>query len=312
MNERDWKRIFSQVGLACAGFVGFSILAQYLAAFICAYAGISLESVDAQLIVSSMAMYLVAFPIAGLLFKRISYPKPERIREKWSMGTWAVIFLICIGVMSVGNLVGRGFMLLFGSGSAQNTVDIVVENSGFWVSMVVMVAAGPIVEEILMRKLVIDRILIFGEKTAVLPSGLLFGLLHGNFYQFFYAFALGLIFGYVYVRTGRVRNTIVLHMMINFIGSVLIMGLMEWMSLPGIFGLIGTLMLLGYELLYLGASICGIVFLLVFWKKIRFYQTPYEWSAPFMNLGKRAGIVFGNIGMILFVILSIMEFAWNL
>ena len=67
-----------------------------------------------------------------------------------------------------------------------------------------------------------------------------------------------------------------------------------------------------YELLYLGASICGIVFLLVFWKKIRFYQTPYEWSAPFMNLGKRAGIVFGNIGMILFVILSIMEFAWNL
>ena len=108
------------------------------------------------------------------------------------------------------------------------------------------------------------------------------------------------------------RNTIVLHMMINFIGSVLIMGLMEWMSLTGIFGLIGTLMLLGYELLYLGASICGIVFLLVFWKKIRFYQTPYEWSAPFMNLGKRAGIVFGNIGMILFVILSIMDFACNL
>lgn len=312
MNERKWKQIFSKVGLVCAGFAAFSVLAQYSMVFFCVNAGIFLESMDMQLLISSIAMYLAAFPITVLLFHKISYPVPERNRETWGFGTWAVIVFICIGVMSAGNLLGRGFMFFFGTGNTENVVDVVVADSSLWFSTIIMVIIGPVVEEILMRKLVIDRILIFGEKTAVLISGLIFGLIHGNFYQFFYAFALGLIFGYVYVRTGRVRNTIFLHMLINFIGSVLIMGLMEWMGLPGIAGLVGMLMLLGYELLYFGASICGIVFLFVFWKKIRFYQTPYEWSAPFMNLGKRAGIVFGNLGMILFLLLSIMEFAWNL
>lgn len=311
MNERNWKHIFSRVGLACAGFILITVFAQNLVTFICVSAGISLESMDIRLLLSSICMYLLAFPLTAALFKSIPYPKPERIGETWSFGTWAVVFLICIGVMSAGNLIGRGFMLVFGTGTSQNAVDVVIQDSGFFMSAVIMVLIGPVVEEVLMRKLVIDRILIFGEKTAVLVSGLLFGLIHGNFYQFFYAFALGVIFGYVYVRTGKLRNTIILHMLINFIGSVLIMGLMEWMAMPGIAGLIGMMILLGYELLFFGSSIAGIVLLLLFWKKVRFYQTPYEWSAPPMTAVKRLGIVFGNVGMMFFLLVSVMEFALN-
>ena len=43
------------------------------------------------------------------------------------------------------------------------------------------------------RKLLIDRIVPFGQRVAVVVSGLAFGLFHGNFYQFFYAFSLGAV-----------------------------------------------------------------------------------------------------------------------
>ena len=49
----------------------------------------------------------------------------------------------------------------------------------------------------------------------------MFALFHLNLFQFFYAFGLGLMFGYVYMRTSQLRYSIVMHMIINFNGSVL-------------------------------------------------------------------------------------------
>ena len=42
-----------------------------------------------------------------------------------------------------------------------------------------------------------------------------------NVFQFFYAFGLGLMFGYVYTRTSRLRYSVAMHMLINLNGSVL-------------------------------------------------------------------------------------------
>ena len=64
-----------------------------------------------------------------------------------------------------------------------------------------LVIVGPIFEEWLFRKQLIDHTRKYGEKTAILLSGLAFGLFHMNLFQFFYAFLLGLMFGYVYTRT---------------------------------------------------------------------------------------------------------------
>ena len=75
-------------------------------------------------------------------------------------------------------------------------------------------------EEIFYRKLVIDRLRRYGELFAVIASGILFGLIHGNFSQFFYAAMIGIVFGIVYLRTGRIRYTIGLHMAINLVGGV--------------------------------------------------------------------------------------------
>ena len=57
----------------------------------------------------------------------------------------------------------------------------------------------------------------YGEKTAIVFSALAFALFHMNLFQFFYAFGLGLIFGYVYTRTSRLRYSVLMHMLIDSI-----------------------------------------------------------------------------------------------
>lgn len=88
-------------------------------------------------------------------------------------------------------------------------------------TFVIAVLIAPTAEELLFRKLLTERIVKYGELAAVLASGLFFGLFHGNLNQFSYAFLLGLFLGFIYVKTGKLRYTIGLHMAINFIGSSL-------------------------------------------------------------------------------------------
>ena len=55
-------------------------------------------------------------------------------------------------------------------------------------------------------------------------TAVMFGLMHGNVAQFLYAAAIGLIFGYVAVRTNRILYTVILHIMVNSFGTVLAAG----------------------------------------------------------------------------------------
>ena len=89
------------------------------------------------------------------------------------------------------------------------------------------VILAPLVEELVFRKLLCDRMRRYGDKIAVLVSGIAFGLYHGNLYQFFYAAAIGIFFAFLYCRTGRVSYTILLHMLVNFVGSVIPLTVME-------------------------------------------------------------------------------------
>lgn len=92
---------------------------------------------------------------------------------------------------------------------------------------------GQTLEELFFRKALISHMKPYGEKTAVILSALMFGLFHGNFSQVFYAFFLGLLFGYVFVKTEKLRYSLMLHMIINFLGSVLAPGLLAWSEARG-------------------------------------------------------------------------------
>ncbi len=179
-------------------------------------------STNESLVCNYLAMYGIAFPLYLVMSKPMEKNAPER--HKMTIGSFAICIMIAIGLMIIGNLIGNviNFLLttLFSDLEAFTLNDIIFESNPFFIVFLTVICA-PIIEEIILRKVFIDRVRKYGDGWAILLSGLLFGFLHGNFTQFFYAALLGAFLAFIYVRTGNVKYTIALHMILNFIGSAI-------------------------------------------------------------------------------------------
>ena len=77
-----------------------------------------------------------------------------------------------------------------------------------------------VVEEIFFRGLVLTNLSPYGRGAAILGSALLFGLMHMNPQQFFYTTMMGVILGYVYVRTRSIWVCIGIHILNNGLAVV--------------------------------------------------------------------------------------------
>ena len=166
--------------------------------------------------------------------------------------------------------------------------------------LLVAVIIGPIAEELIFRKFLLDRIAGYGQITAMLMSGLIFGLAHGNFFQFFYAFAIGVIFAWVYLRTGRIRYTMLLHMMINFCGSLIPLGLLKVVEMNPI---LGSLLALGQLAMMLGLVVAAIILLVYYRGEL---VAPVDRSR--VRKGKWTAAAFFNLGMIVFYMAAAVMF----
>ena len=242
--EKEIRRHFSKIGFA---YLAGSIVI-YAVQFLAAMVGKKfvpgvMADANGSFIVLMLTMYGISMPFMGWLVSRIPTQKIEE--RKMTAGQWIIAFLMCYGLMYAGNLIGTA--LTFGIGMVKGTgvdnplVSTVMQLNP-WVTFVIAVLIAPTAEELLFRKLLTERIVKYGELAAVLASGLFFGLFHGNLNQFSYAFLLGLFLGFIYVKTGKLRYTIGLHMAINFIGSSLgtwmlrVTGYMDTMgNIDGIF-----------------------------------------------------------------------------
>lgn len=166
-------------------------------------------------VLALIPMYCVGLPTAIIIIMFAERDRGGIKTEKISFGRWLRYLCVAITFMYAGSIVGSIVSSLLGN--ASNPVDDMLSGSSVWISFTATVVLAPVIEEFLFRKLLIDRMSAYGEKRAVFLSALAFGLFHGNFSQFFYAFAVGLIFGYIYIRTRRIWYTITLHMAVNFI-----------------------------------------------------------------------------------------------
>ena len=173
-------------------------------------------------VISALPMYLVAMPLSFLILRlgKASPPeKTERIGIPTLLGFLAICFFLTYAGQLFGNVVN--FLIGFFTGHVpENTLESATMDAPRWVNLVFVGILAPVMEELFYRKLVIDRLRRYGDVFAMLSSGIVFGLIHGNFYQFFYAASIGCLFGFVYVRTGRIHYTVILHCVINLFGGV--------------------------------------------------------------------------------------------
>lgn len=145
--------------------------------------------------------------------------------NKLPIKRFLILVPVCFFVMYSGNVLGlilQGIIhiLIPFSLPLPETAALTIEELPS--QALFLAVASPLMEEFIFRRIVIDRLSPYGEKAALFMSALLFGLFHGSLNQLCYAFLLGLVFGYVYIKTKKLRYTIILHMGINSLSTVLL------------------------------------------------------------------------------------------
>ena len=148
--------------------------------------------------------------ISDLIRRRVAAAPP--VKRKLPAVRFLSIVLICFGVWGVGVIIGNVGNFAAPSDSASFGWGSIPE----WL---IAIVGAPLFEETIFRKFLIDRLHPYGERLAVIFSALVFAMAHQNGMQFFLAFFLGIVFGIVYLRTGKLGYTIFLHFMINFVAT---------------------------------------------------------------------------------------------
>lgn len=226
-------------------------------------------------------LYLVGIPVALLIFpkKTSSISEPQKLGVK----NFFLFLMMCFPLMYGGSILGVLISLVLSGGQATNSVTAIFMDDSWW-KIVFAVVLAPLCEEFLFRKQIIDRSAKYNEKIAVIFSALVFGLFHMNLYQFFYAFALGWLFGYIYLKTHRLRYTAALHMIINFMGTVVAPYLMRDLDVLDHVETMGDMMAvlpnvaaLGlYVVFLIGISVVGLVFLILYAKRFHYQKMSVE------------------------------------
>ena len=84
-----------------------------------------------------------------------------------------------------------------------------------------MVIAAPVLEELMFRGAVMNLLAPVNRTFALIASAIFFGLMHCNFNQMFNGFLLGLVFGYIALKSGSVISAVICHMTANLNAYIL-------------------------------------------------------------------------------------------
>ncbi len=260
--------------------------------------------------VTMVALYLVAAPLAYLLLRRVPSQPPARrpITPLTFLLFLLIAFFFMVGGSIIGNAVNDMVSRFVGAEQGSGITEA-VESSTLWLTCVYSLIVAPLMEELLFRKLLVDRIAPMGQWAAILTSGIFFGLFHGNLDQFFYAALLGCLLAYIYLNTGNVFVTVAIHAVINFFGGVLPTLVMHFAA-PGVSVTDAqTLQQLSQSspLAFLAISlvsylpyvfaIAGLIVFIKYYRKLKTYIEP----SP-LPVGTRFNTVACNPGFILFFI----------
>lgn len=130
---------------------------------------------------------------------------------------FSAFLLYCagIGLNLVVSTVIHVLCILFPTVNILNTSADSIVYGNFPSALLAVGIIGPVTEEIVFRHGMICSLKSINPIYALFYSGILFGLMHVNPVQVIYAGVLGLLFGWLYLKTEKLSIPIMLHIGIN-------------------------------------------------------------------------------------------------
>ncbi len=232
--QKDERRLLRR----CAWFVGVAMLFSLAVELVLAFAvGDVLAAAEAQMGASPLhrvayyvlyggyycGVLLLPVAVVALLFRQ----KPLLPREcRRAVSAWEGLLLVAFGCgfcVLANYLTNYWLMFMEQFGVEPFLGDY--HNAKGWLPLLLNLftyAMLPaLVEELLYRGWLLGALRPCGERRALVLSALLFGLAHGNLTQLPFALLLGLLFGYLYLHTGRLWPGMAVHFLNNALSVVL-------------------------------------------------------------------------------------------
>ncbi len=131
--------------------------------------------------------------------------------------------LIGIGFCSIANILVAYMGSIFSQFGIKYNVDYGKKPDGIFGFMLTFIAVAIIpalVEEFACRGIILGSLRKYSDAFAVLTSAIIFGILHGNFQQIPFAFLVGLILGYVTVKTNSIWTAVAIHCFNNAVSVI--------------------------------------------------------------------------------------------
>lgn len=170
-----------------------------------------------QILINDMGVYIPGLTLVPLLLHRL--PRAPKMQVN-RLSLWELFqgIVFTMGAAYIASGITSGiveWLENFAGAESENILDGFTSAMPGWLSFAAIVVVGPILEEVIFRKIMFEPMRALGDIPAVLMTALSFALFHMNLYQMLYAFTAGLIFGSVVLLTGSIRDAILLHMAIN-------------------------------------------------------------------------------------------------
>ena len=235
--------------------------------FIAVIAGILLGMENKAMIVGSAVGSLLAnvavFGIFYLVRKKDYVRNPDaKVTPKIILGGLGIILLWNLIISALDLITSHALSIPAGD------EDVPL---GFGLIFIAVLPA--IMEEFAFRKVIFGLTRKHGFYPAAILSSVCFGLMHQNFLQGIFAFGMGMIFCYIYEKTGRIWVTMLLHFANNAISVLL-------PHLP-VYGDYGPLVEAGLGII---AAVVFAVLIIRNRKRIPHISFPKEWfiNVPMM------------------------------
>lgn len=233
--EKKYKRGIKiaalTVGLPFFLLVLFSVFWRKTFLFVVDNIGISRKSVSLFLkssinqdfisILISVFMFIFVFSLCIKLFgKRISDLIPLGKPKKGTFFPLVIAGAAFCLFSNILNLEFENFFESFGTKYNVTSTKPDITLLSFIISVISTAMIPALVEEYACRGIIFGTLLPYGEGFALLTSSIVFGIMHGNFEQMPFAFLVGLILGYVRIKSGSIWPCILIHFMNNVFSVV--------------------------------------------------------------------------------------------
>lgn len=304
------EKFFSKIGFNYLIYGLLALIFQFIVLRSVGIIDISLyNNINVITILTSICNYILPLPIFLFLMRKLD--STTLPKQSLSVKTFILYLSITFTLLWIGNILGLIITSALGiaiQNDVSNPIQNLINSTDIWLNLILISMIGPIFEEFLFRKVLIDRTIKYGAKVSIIISAVIFAFFHGNLNQFFYALLMGGFLAYVYIKTGKVTYTIILHMVINLMGSVIAMFIVQSADAiaagtPTSFDLAAVL---SYLALILAIFIIGLIGL------TRYKKAKFNGLKTRITLKRPLKTVFLNIGMILFMAFYMFEIVYQL